>query len=102
MQEVHITNRIVLMAESAAEAPIVREIERLGFTAYWSLNCTGRGGRAIVHDVFTDSTHVRIEALGPRFIAQQLLQFVREKLSHFSITCFTDLVDVSGDVVHSN
>ena len=102
MQEVHITNRIVLVAESGAEEPLIREIERLGFTAYWSVNCTGRGTRAIVPSLFAESSHIRIEALGPRYLAQELLQFVRDEMSRFSITCFTDLVDVSGDVVTSH
>ncbi len=101
MHEVQITNRIVLMAESAAEQRLIREIERLGFTAYWTVHCTGRGARNIVHDVFAESSHVRIEALGPRHLAQQLSQFVREEMSQFSITCFKDVVDISGDLVGS-
>lgn len=101
MPEVNITNRIVLIAESAAEKLLVEEIERLSFTAFWSVNCTGRASRAIVSNVFDQSSHIRIEALGPRFLVEQLLQFVKDELSRFSIVCISDLVDVRGDVLKS-
>lgn len=102
MSDPEVLRRIVLIAECAAEGVLLREIERLGFSAYSSVNCVGRGARATVDDVFAKSSHVRIEALGSELTIQQLKWIIQDELDgRFSVTYFTDLVEVGGGVLEA-
>jgi hypothetical protein len=97
MLETTTIRRVVLIAAAAVEQAVLREVERLGFLAYSSVRCAGRGSPDTVHDVFSESSHVRIEALGSDDLAHQLLQYVDDSnLSRFSVVCFMDSVQVSA------
>lgn len=93
-----VLQRVILIADVAAEELLIREIERLRFVAFASVNCSGRASQPAVDDVFMPSSHVRIEALAPAFLVEQLVQFVQDRMSRYSVTCFTDSVEVSGAV----
>jgi hypothetical protein len=88
--------RIVVITDAAVEHVVLREIERLGFLAYSSVRCTGRGLRRVVEHVFAETSHVRIEALGSQDDVRRLMHYVAGgPLNHSSIVCFSDSVEVS-------
>lgn len=90
------TRRIVVIAEAGSERAVVQEIERLGFLAYSSVRCLGRGARRVVDNVFAEPSHVRIEALGSLEKVRQLMHFAANgPVSRSSIVCFADSVEVS-------
>ncbi len=89
--------RVVLIADSAVEQIICREVERLGFLAYSSVHCSGGGSRSVIPDIFSATSHVRIEALGSPDLVRRLMRFVDDHLARrYSIVCFTDAVEVSA------
>lgn len=97
MFETVLIRRVVLIADATAERSACGEIERLGFLAYSSVRCSGGGLRGAVQDVFSESSHVRIEALGSSEQVRRLMQYVDDELSRrHAVVCFTDSVEVSA------
>ena len=87
--------RVVLIADCRLEELLLAEIERLGFLMHNRVDCCGKGGKDVFSDGFSGRSRVRIEALGTRDIAVELLDFVQQpELRRYSIVSFMDVVEV--------
>jgi nitrogen regulatory protein P-II 2 len=92
--------RVVLIADSVLEQRLVSEIERLGFVLHTRADCNGQTARAVMRDEFAGREHVRLEAIGTRDVALDLMDFVQQvELRRYAITTYMDVVEMDERAV---
>ncbi len=86
--------RVVLVADAFLEERLLDRIEKMGFLAQSSVECTGRDSRRLAEDVLSRG-RVRIEALGTADIARELMKYISDgAFQGHSISCYMDSVEM--------
>ncbi|HEY1783964.1 MAG TPA: hypothetical protein VGG30_00395 [Pirellulales bacterium] len=87
--------RVVIIADTAIEAPILEYIMKAGARGYNCIYCFGKGRHEVLEDPFTGRSRVRIELLVREEVADTIMDFVHEpQFAPYPITAFMDTVEV--------
>jgi hypothetical protein len=87
--------RIVIIVDTAIEAPILEHIVKAGARGYNCVYCFGRGRHETLEDPFTGRSRVRIEVLAKESVADAIMSYVHEReFASYPITAFMDTVEV--------
>ena len=91
--------RVVIIVDTAIEAPILEHIVKAGARGYNCIYCFGRGRHETLEDPFTGRSRVRIEVLAKDSVADLIMAYVHEpEFASYPITAFMDTVEVDpGD-----
>ena len=89
--------RIVIIVDTAIEAPILEHIVKAGAKGYNCIYCFGRGRHETLEDPFTGRSRVRIEVLAKESVAETNHALPiprRQEFASYPITAFLDTVEV--------
>ena len=87
--------RVVIIVDTAIEAPVLEYVMKAGAGGYNCIYCFGKGRHEAVEAVFTGKSRVRIEVLVREEVAESILDFVHEsEFKAFPITAYMDIVEV--------
>ncbi len=87
--------RIVIIVDTAIEAPILEHIVKAGAKGYNCIYCFGRGRHETLEDPFTGRSRVRIEVLAKESVAEAIMDYVHEpEFASYPITAYMDTVQV--------
>lgn len=87
--------RVVIIVDTAIEAPILEHIVKAGAKGYNCIYCFGRGRHETLEDPFTGRSRVRIEVLAKDAVADAIMAYVHEsEFASYPITAYMDTVEV--------
>ena len=70
--------RVVIIVDTAIEAPILEYVMKAGARGYNCIYCFGKGRHEVLEAPFTGSSRVRIEVLVREEVAESIMDFVHE------------------------
>jgi len=94
--------RIVVIADTAIEKPLLENFLKLGAKGYNCVYCFGKGRHETLEDPFTGQSRVRIEIIARQSVAEAIMDYVhRSEFESYAATAFMDVVQVHAHDIAS-
>ena len=89
--------RVVIIMDTAIEAPVLEHIMKSGAKGYNCIYCFGKGRHETLEDPFTGRSRVRIEVLAKEPVARSIVEYLHgSEFESYPITSFVDTVEVDA------
>jgi hypothetical protein len=97
MHELVEISRVVVIADTVLQAPLLTEFLKLGAKGYNCTYCFGKGRHETLEDPYTGRSRLRIEIFTKPPVAAAILDFVhRKEFGPYPVAAILDTVKVDG------